>query len=490
MMNLTPHIPVKESEKVEFKSAFNMDCIETLVAFANHKGGSIYVGVNDAGKVTGISTGKETLTQWVNEIKGKTEPAIVPGVDTIYLESGKSVIVLSVEEFPVKPVSVKGKYYKRTGASNHLLGLNDIVNMHIQTFNSSWDYHLDAHHHISDISENKALKIISLYNKNREFPVENDVPEFLTKMELLREGKLTYAAFLLLMKNDSVFSTIELGHFQDDITIKDGITVATDLITEVEEVLAFIRKHINKAFMITGNPAREERWDYPLDALREIVMNMIVHRDYSHHGESSIKIFNDRIEFFNPGRLPDGISEEDLRKGTYVSNCRNKLIAKIFKEITWIERYGTGIRRITSLFERYGCPKPKFENQHHGFKVTAYPLQSAPKEGIPDMLAEPAREMEKSRAIPETRTVEKTVQENVQEIVPEKVSESREKTVEKTVEKILKLLQDNPNMTQEELIKLTGLTRRGIEWNISQLKAKGLLERVGPDKGGYWKVKQ
>ncbi|MDR0566694.1 MAG: putative DNA binding domain-containing protein, partial [Prevotellaceae bacterium] len=381
-MSATHKVPDKESETVEFKSTFNMDCIETLVAFANHKGGSIYVGVNDDGKAAGVATGKETLTQWVNEIKGKTEPAIIPGVATIALEAGKSLIVLSVEEFPVKPVSVKGKYYKRTGASNHLLSLNDIVNMRIQTFNSSWDYDLDAHHHISDISEDKALRIIHLYNKSREFPIESNVLEFLTKMELLREGKLTYAAFLLLMKSDSVFSTIEMGRFQDEITIKDGVTVATDLITEVEEVLAFIRKHINKAFIITEKPAREERWDYPLDALREIVMNMIVHRDYSHYGESSIKIFNDRIEFFNPGRLPDGISEDDLRKGTYVSSCRNKLIARVFKEITWIERYGTGVRRVTSLFERYGCPKPLFENFQHGFKVTAYPLQSTMKEKL------------------------------------------------------------------------------------------------------------
>jgi ATP-dependent DNA helicase RecG len=105
-MNVTHSIPAKESEKVEFKSTFNMDCIETLVAFANHKGGSIYVGINDDGRATGVSTGKETLTQWVNEIKGKTDPAIVPGVDTIDMETGKHVIVLSVEEFPVKRILV------------------------------------------------------------------------------------------------------------------------------------------------------------------------------------------------------------------------------------------------------------------------------------------------------------------------------------------------------------------------------------------------
>jgi ATP-dependent DNA helicase RecG len=480
-------IPAKESEKVEFKSTFNRECIETLVSFANHKGGSVYVGVDDNGRATGISAGKETLTQWINEIKGKTEPTIVPEITLIRMDTGRNIIVLSVEEFPIKPVSIKGKYYKRTGTSNHLLSLNDIVNIHIQTFNSSWDYYFDSNHQISDISEEKVLKIIALYNKNREFSIENNAMEFLTKMELLREGKLTYAAFLLLMKNDSIFSTIEMGRFQDEITIKDGTTVATDLIAEVEEVLSFIRKHINKAFIITENPAREERWDYPLDAIREIVMNMVVHRDYSHHGDSSIKIYNDRIEFFNPGRLPDNISEEDLLKGMYVSNCRNKLIARVFKEIAWIERYGTGIRRVTSLFENYGCSKPVFENFQHGFKVTVYPLQNATIITHPNRLEEnseklgenPERLGENLNRLEENS---KKLGENLNRLGenPERLGEN--------AQKIIDMIIDNSQITINELSNKLNISATAVETNIAKLKAKNMLERIGPDKGGYWKI--
>jgi predicted HTH transcriptional regulator len=363
-MRLAHNIPAKESDKVEFKSTFNMDCIETLVAFANHKGGSVYVGISDEGKITGVSTGKETLRQWINEIKGKTEPAIVPEINTIRLETDKSVIVLSVEEFPIKPVSVKGKYYKRVDASNHLLSLNDIVNMHTQTFNSSWDYYLDSNHYISDISEDKVFKIIALCNKNKIIPIENNVLEFLTKMELLREGKLTHAAFLLL-----------------------------------------------------------------------------VHRDYSHHGESSIKIFNDRIEFFNPGRLPDSISEEDLRKGSYVSNCRNKLIARIFKEITWIERYGTGIKRVTSLFESHGCPKPVFGNFQHGFRVTAYPVQGTEAEKILENLSE----------------------------LGKKGTEKGTEKITKNQQLIINSIMQDPHVTSEELSDIVGIRSDKIRVNISKL---------------------
>ena len=166
-----------------------------------------------------------------------------------------------------------------------------------------------------------------------------------------------------------------------------------------------------------------------------------------HHGNSSIKIFPDRIEFFNPGRLPDNISVDDLKQGTYVSDCRNKLIAKIFKETGWIERYGTGIRRIRDDFKEYGSPEPQFENFQHGFRVIAYPL---PKE--------------------------------------ENFIKSPIETVEETVEIILNMITKNPKIKQNELAEITGLTRRGVEWNLNKLKTKGLIERIGPKKGGYWNV--
>jgi ATP-dependent DNA helicase RecG len=328
--------------------------------------------------------------------------------------------------------------------------------MHLKTFNSSWDYYFDPNHSVLDISEEKTLKLIALYNKKREIPIEKDVFEFLSKMELVRDGKLTNAAFLLLMKNDSIISDIELGHFQNAITIKDGITISTDLISEVEGVLAFLRKHISKEFIITANPARIERWEYPLEALREIVLNMIVHRDYTHHGNSSIKIFPDRIEFFNPGHLPNNISISDLHKGTYVSDCRNKLIAKIFKEIEWIERYGTGIRRIRDYFKEYGSPEPRFENFQHGFMVTVFPLN------LKDEIAFERKDLEKDL----------------------------EKDLTQNQKNILRAIQNNDHITQQELSGIVGINDKNIRNNIAKLKAKGLIERIGHEKGGYWKVIQ
>lgn len=144
------------------------------------------------------------------------------------------------------------------------------------------------------------------------------------------------------------------------------------LISEVEAVMDFIKKHINKAYIITGNIQREERWDYPLDAVREIVVNAIVHRDYRDASDSVIKIFDDRIEFYNPGKLPEGLSIEKLLSGDYISTIRNKKIAEIFKEADMIEKYGSGIGRILDEFEEHGLPAPKFEEIGNGFRATAF----------------------------------------------------------------------------------------------------------------------
>ena len=483
-MKTTRKIPGSESETIEFKVSFNIETVETLVAFANTKGGNVYIGVADTGAVFGVPVGKESIPQWINEIKTKTEPALIPDVETIMIK-GKEIVILSLKEFPIKPVSVKGKYYKRVGKSNHLLELNEILNMHLKTFNSSWDYYFDPHHSVLDISEEKTLHLIALYNKERKIPIEKDVFEFLSKMELIRDGKLTNAAFLLLMKNDSIISDMELGHFQNEITIKDGITISTDLIAEVEEVLSFLRKHISKEFIITANPARIERWEYPLEALREIVLNMIVHRDYTHRGNSSVKIFPDRIEFFNPGQLPNHISINDLLHGNYVSDCRNKLLAKIFKEIDWIERYGTGIRRIRDYFREYGSPEPLFENFQHGFKVTVYPLLDIDAENAEKMSEKTADNSEMSEKTPESseKMSEKTVDNS-------KMSEKTPESSEKMSEKIIDIFKNNPYVTIEELSAILNKTTRTIERNLKSLKSGGLIERIGPDKGGYWKIEE
>ena len=359
-----------ETEAAEFKSSFSDDVIIALGAFANTKGGTVYIGISDSGKIIGLELGKETLAQWINEIKNKTAPMIIPDAEIID-EEGKTMVLLTVQEYPVKPVSVRGKYYKRIKNANHQLAVSEVVNMHLQSLNTSWDAYPDPVHHLDDISLGKVQHAIELM-KGRGVTISESPLSFLLKYDLIRDEKPVNAAYLMFKNRDSIATTIELGRFQDNITIKDTSRTQADIITQVEQVLDFVKKHINVALIITGNAQNIRKWQYPLEAIREIVLNMIIHRDYRADSDSVVKIFDDKIEFYNPGRLPEAISVADLLNNNYKSTPRNKSIAEFFKNLGWIEKYGSGIGRIMNYFAEEHLPVPEFKAIGEGFQVTVF----------------------------------------------------------------------------------------------------------------------
>ena len=436
-----------ENESVEFKQSFNSEAIESLSAFANTKGGTVFIGVNDNGDIVGVNLQQETVKNWINEIKGKTKPSIVPDYEESVMDD-KTILVLSIKEFPIKPVSYKGKYFRRVSCSNSRMDASDISNMYLQTFNQSWDYYKCLSHSFEDISLEKVNDFIIRHNRVGIRPFRDDAMQVLRKYELLKDGSISNACYLLFAKSDLFMATIEMGRFEDEITIKDDRTLRSDLFTEVEEVIGFVMKHTNKRLLITGKAQRDERWDYPMDAIREIVINMIVHRDYMSSTDSVIKIFDDRIEFFNPGSLPSSISEEDLLTGDYTSVYRNKLVSVIFKEAGVIEKYGSGIKRINDAFVEYGLPAPKYDNMLSGFRVTTYLMGGT----------------------------QETTQETTQEATP------------RTKELVLELLDNNPNFTRRDLSHNLNVSETAIKQHIAKLKAEGRLKRIGSTKAGYWQV--
>ncbi len=136
--NIQHIISQGENEQTEFKQSFNRQAIETLVAFANSKGGQVVLGVTDKGTVNGIDITPESIQNWQNEIKSKTEPAIFPDIEEIQIED-KIIVVISVPEYPVKPIAFQGRYFVRKNNSNHLLSVNEINDAYLQSMQLSWD---------------------------------------------------------------------------------------------------------------------------------------------------------------------------------------------------------------------------------------------------------------------------------------------------------------------------------------------------------------
>jgi ATP-dependent DNA helicase RecG len=456
-------IPSSENVTTEFKTSFSDEVIISLVAFSNAKGGSVYIGVNDRADVNGVEIGKETIQNWINEVKNKTAPQIIPDVEELYVEE-KKVVVLSVTEYPIKPVSIKGRYYKRVRNSNHLMSTDEISNEHLKTLNASWDYYADPHHTIKHISVEKISRFVKMVEGQSQREIEISDNDYLNKLEVFRQGKLTFGGYLLFVGDYCPISDVQVGRFKSDITIIDSISLNTDLFSEVDEIIAFIRKHLMVEYIITGEPQRTERFDYPPDAIREIVINMIVHRDYRDSSASIIKIFDDRIEFYNPGKLYGGNTVDDLLTGNYTSISRNKLIARVFKEAGLIERYGSGIIRIHKICRDYGIKEPEYKEISQGFQVILF------KEKL---------DLSEKNSDNTVVGVEKISQEN-----GKKTARKRQENGKKIIDAVLADSQISINELAEKL----GVSVKTIRTNIEKLKNEGIIQRIGPNKGGYWEI--
>ena len=442
-----------ESERIEFKTSFGKEVIESIVAFSNAKGGKVIVGVNDNKNIGGITVSDESIQIWLNQIKQNTNPQVIPDVQIFELNN-RNTVVFDVMEYPIKPVAYRNKYFKRIANSNHLMSLDEITNEHLKTINSSWDFYPDPNHGIEHISSEKIKHFISKIEQRTQSKIELSPFDFLTRLEIIRNNQLSFGGYLLFAKDYCMISDVQVGRFKSEITIIDSITLNADLLTETDEIIAFIKKHLMVEYIITGEPQRTERFDYPLDAIREIVINMIVHRDYRDSSASIIKIFDNRIEFYNPGNLYGGITIEDLLSGNYSSKTRNKLIARAFKEIGLIERYGSGIMRVRRICKEFGINEPKFEEIFDGFKVTLFK--------------------------------QKLNVTNVGKDVGKDVG----KELTGSIAEVFKLIHLKPEITIPEIAVITKYTQRTVERDISHLKELNLIKRLGGRKEGKWEIAQ
>ena len=337
------------------------------------RGGVILVGVRDDRTVVGVQIGRETLRDWANKISQNTNPPVIPELEVEEIE-GKKVLCIKIDEYPIKPVMFRGRAYIRVGNSNKRLNAKEIAELYYKSIRHSWDY-ITVNAGLEEINSEAVREFVEVAkNRGRLNVLEGeDLETILKKLELVRDGKPTRALILLFGNDPQKYfphALVRIAKFRGS-EIEDEIAIDGNLFNQVEEALKFIRKHINVRFRIGEKAQREELWDYPPEALREAVINAIAHRDYAEPDEIQIKIFDDRIIFWNPGGLPFELKIEDLYK-PHPSRPRNKLIAKVFYYFGYIEKWGSGIERILRALREYNLPEPKFEEVFGGFQVTFY----------------------------------------------------------------------------------------------------------------------
>jgi ATP-dependent DNA helicase RecG len=326
------------------------------------------IGIADDGLVRGTTLGKETLNEWLGQVKSPTSPSIIPDIETLEFEN-KSIVVIQVSEYPVKPVNTKGKYFKRIAASNHHLTLLEITNLYLQSLQLSWDSYAAPHETLDSLSIGKIEKFIDQVNQSGRFSLDNDPLFALEKLKYIAGSQPAWAAMLLFAENP-LRHHIHIGRFKGAATIIDDHQITDTLFEAAEHAMKVILSHTTVSFGFDGSMQRKERFAYPLPALREVLLNAIVHRDYANSSDIQIKVFDDRISFFSPGKLYGGLSIADLATDHYQSRLRNKLIAEAFYLTKNIEKYGSGFIRIRKELKAYPELTLRVEEIGDGVLVT------------------------------------------------------------------------------------------------------------------------
>jgi len=443
----------KESETIEFKrstSELKEGVISICAILNKHHEGQVYFGIRNDGTIVGQVVTEKTIRDVSKAISENIEPKIYPKI-TQMETNGKACIKVEFKGSD-SPYFAYGRAYIRVGDEDRQLSAKEIENIILKKNKDrlQWDNQICGKSSLDDIDSVSFQRFMELASKSKRIPIADESEEMvLKKLNLITDEGITNACILLFGKEPSQYfhnNVVKCGRFrgiekQEFIDMKD---FSGNLFENLEKSVLFLQEHLRLQARIKGL-LREETWEIPIEALREAIINALIHRDYQENGFVYIKVYDYRIVIASPGGLPDTLTIDDLYK-EHESMLRNPLIARVFYYAGLIDAWGRGIINIINMLKDNGLESPSFEESGGSFRI---------------IFTRPASE-----------TVEKTV----------------EDTVEKNSEKILELIKENPQITVKIIAERLNMSRRGIEWNIKSLKEKGLLKRIGPDRGGYWEI--
>ena len=353
---------LKENINVEFKKKFTTELKKEVVAFANTNEGTIYIGIDDFGNIIGIKNVDEVLNQVVLSIRNSIKPDI-----TMYCNSkierieNKDVIIIQVQRGALRPYYIAEKglkpsgVYVRQGSSSVPASEESIRKMIKETDGDSYEKLRSLNQDLTfdytkKIFEKNALSFGLSQKKTLCLIGEDDL---YTNLALLLSDQCNHTLKV------AVFEGIEKNIFKDRKEFKGS------LLKQVTEAYEFINL-LNKTEATFEGLTRKDERDYPTEAIREALLNAVVHREYSFSGSTLVNIYEDRIEFISLGGIVSGLSLDSIMLG--VSQSRNEKLANIFYRLHLIEAYGTGIKKIFSSYEKIGL-KPTIKTEIGAFQV-------------------------------------------------------------------------------------------------------------------------
>lgn len=363
---------MSESQNIEWKSSWHNDYLKWICGFANANGGTIYIGKDDAGKVIGLANAKLLLETLPNKIRDSL--GIVCDVN---LQTGNGLDFIEIITKPYSvPVSLRGRYYYRSGSSKLELTGNELNDFLLKKGGKTWDDVMEVGASIDDIDETSVRKFLQDAAESGRMPDVSGLStmEILEKLRLQKEGKLKRAAIILFGKDPNQFYPnilVKIGRFtgeDEDLTfqeIEEGNLIG--LLLSVTEQLN--RKFLTKQIDFKGLQ-RIEKGEYPVAAIREMLLNALVHRNYM-SSSVQIRVYDNKITIWNEGSLPEGLDYEALKRN-HSSRPRNPIIADVCFKAGYIDAWGRGTLKIYKSCQEAGLPEPDIKPLDGGVLVTLF----------------------------------------------------------------------------------------------------------------------
>ena len=361
----------KESQTVEYKQNWHNEYLKVVSAFANSSGGVLYIGLDDQGKSFGLKNVKKLLEDIPNTIRNKL--GILPSVE-LDRKNRKDIIKISILPSSV-PVSCNGKYYMRSGSTVQELRGKELADFLIRKTGIAWDDAFEDRWNW-DFLEESTIEDFKRFAVDRIPSIvrEKDFATILKKLNLFENQHLKRAAIILFgreVQRSYSHACVKIGRFLTDTDIQTTDIVKGNLFQQLETALEILRtKYLQSNIKFEGIH-RRDILEYPYEALREAIINVLIHRDYRSFSQIQIRVYPDKLIIMNAGSLPPEVPVESL-KTEHLSRPRNKLLAETFYYAGFIEAWGRGTLKIVEKCVAQGLPEPDFKEKNGVMTVTFY----------------------------------------------------------------------------------------------------------------------
>ena len=436
-MNLIDFLKQPESKTLEFKRDLSSPggVLRTIVAFANTAGGVLLLGVEDAPRnIRGVEKPLAMEERLANLVSDSILPRLIPDIGVLPWRR-THVLAVQVHPSPARPhylasAGLEGGAYVRVGSTNRRADRELLDELRRFARGETFDEQAMPDCDSEAIDFRVVSESFASVRKLKRADLDT------LRLTIKHQGRKvpTVGGMLLFGEQRHHYfpdAWIQAGRFRgtDKAHIIDTLEIRSLPLHAVEEAIAFVQKHSLRGMEI-GAVRRKERWNLPPVAVREAIINAIVHTDYSQHGAPiRISIFNDRLEVENPGLLPFGLTVDDLLQG--VSKLRNRVIGRVFHELGLIEQWGSGIQRMVAVCLDAGLASPVLEEISARFRVTIH------------------------------------------------TSSTSAPSVDRTDQAVLDALADDKGLSTREIANVIGLTARATRSRLLKLVERGLVRVIG-----------